>query len=503
VDVTQPTRGSSGLGIRSLRALRWNYVGTFTRISAQLAVGIVLARMLGPEPFGLVAIGWLVIGLGTLLSDMGLASALVQRPAIATADIRYAFTMALGAGLALSVGFGLATDAVARLFGRPDAQPVLQALSWVFAAQALGQVSQALLRRELRFRTLQLCQIGSYLLAYVGIGIPMAMLGFGVWSLVFAALVQAASASVSSFVAAPHSVRPALRASQRGLLNFGGKVMGSNIANFAISNSDAAIVGRLYGAADLGLYNRCVMLLLAPMHALVGTLQAVLFPAYSRTQDDAGRLKLAYLASIGVLSAIAFPVFACIAVAPGSIITGLYGDKWADGAVILTPLALGAALNVLVGMGGPLNTASGRLRSELGAQVAVAGIMIPALLWAARYSLATVAWTVAGVYIVRVILVTRIAIDACGATWRDFASALRGPLALALFTAGPVLALDRALMGLGVAPLLRLAADCALGAAIYLGAMLALGGWILAPAAKQALGRAGLPALLRRRLGAA
>ncbi len=82
---------TAGLTRRSLGALKWNYLGTGAKIASQLAIGIVLARLLGPEPFGLIAVAWLMLGLGNLIADSGLSVALVQKEQISARDIRYVF----------------------------------------------------------------------------------------------------------------------------------------------------------------------------------------------------------------------------------------------------------------------------------------------------------------------------------------------------------------------------------------------------------------------------
>ena len=178
VPVEDDPQAPSNLLARSATALKWNYAGVLVRVACQLAIGVVLARMLGPAPFGVVAIAWLLIGACNLFADFGLAAALVQKEHVAERDIRFVFTCQVALG-ALLTGIGmLVADSVASYFGVPDAAAPLRAMFGLFLIQSIGQTSAALLRRSLDFRYLQQISIGSYLLGYLAIGIPGAVAGW-------------------------------------------------------------------------------------------------------------------------------------------------------------------------------------------------------------------------------------------------------------------------------------------------------------------------------------
>jgi len=168
------------LAERTLAALQWNYAGALARAVCQITIMIVLARLLGPEPFGLVAIAWLLIGVGTLISDFGFGAALVQRAAISPDEVRYVFTVQMLLGVGYTVLVAGSADLLAYFFEQPELVPVVRALSFVFLVQAFGQTAVNLLRRDLDFKGLQLSQVLSYVLAFVLLGIPLAYLGLGV-----------------------------------------------------------------------------------------------------------------------------------------------------------------------------------------------------------------------------------------------------------------------------------------------------------------------------------
>ncbi|MDO8577773.1 MAG: oligosaccharide flippase family protein, partial [Dehalococcoidales bacterium] len=114
------------LSDRSLSALKWNYVGVAAKILAQLLIGVLLARLLGPEPFGLVAMAWIIIGLGNLLADFGLGAALVQRKEITDLEVRYVFTAQVIFGFVLTGIVAASAGLMAYVFKRADIVPVVQ-----------------------------------------------------------------------------------------------------------------------------------------------------------------------------------------------------------------------------------------------------------------------------------------------------------------------------------------------------------------------------------------
>ena len=274
---------NSGLMHRSLHALKWNYLGTLVRTGTQFLLGIVLARLLGPEPFGLVAIALLIIGLGNLVADFGLASALVQQKSITERDVRYVFTLQMLVGLFITLVIIVAAPWIAGYFRSEDATPVLRAMGSMFLIQAAGQTATAMLRRNMNFKSLQIIGLGSYLFSYVLIGLPLALGNFGVWALVAAQISQASINALAVNLHTRHSWMPTLRPDASGMFLFGSKTMASNLTSWGISNLDSAIVGHVFGVVDLGIYNRAMNLVASPMGAFTSTLQGVLFPAYART----------------------------------------------------------------------------------------------------------------------------------------------------------------------------------------------------------------------------
>ncbi|MBE0446821.1 MAG: lipopolysaccharide biosynthesis protein [Actinobacteria bacterium] len=447
-----------GLAQATFSALKWGYVGTAVKVVAQMLIGVVLARLLGPEPFGLVAVSWIVIGLGGLVSDFGFGAALVQRKTISEVEIRYVFTIQVLIGIGLTLIIAIAATQIAQVFNQQQIIPVMRALSLIFFIQAFSQTAVSLLRRNLDLKGIQLAQVMSYILSYIMLGIPLAYFGFGVWSLILAQLSQSLLYTAFTYLRARHPVKPLFRTSI-GLFNFGSKVMGANIFNWSIQNMDNAFVGKFFGVASLGLYSRTYTLMIVPLNNVVTVLQGVLFPAYSKAQEETEMLKRVYLASVGVIAMIVLPLFGSVAAIPHTVIEGLYGEKWLGAVPILVPIALAMPFHAIMSLAGPLIWGKGKVGKELVVQAITAALFISVLLVTSKISLVTLAWGVFGVYVVRFFLMTRAVLRLVDASWPKMLMALRGGV---LILAGTTLAargMDSAILSYSIASPIRLFGD--------------------------------------------
>ena len=483
-------------------ALKWNYLGTLTKVLSQLAIGILLARLLGPEPFGLVAIAWLVLGLGNLLADFGLSAALIQKAQISARDIRHIFTLQMLSGLGLTlIAIGTASW-VAAFFGREDAAQVLRWMSLLFLFQSFGQTATAILRRDLNHKRVQILQVLSYLISYIAIGIPLALYGAGVWALVWAQLAQSASYALAVYLSVRHSLLPSIKSDQPGLLGFGSKVLLSNLSSWGYLSLDTAIVGRMLGMVDLGLYNRSMNLLASPMYTAVATLQGVMFPLYSRLTGRIEDVRQIYLASVCMLAVLIVPAFAAIAVIPNTTIEAIYGSNWSAATVLVTPLALAMPIYAVLALGGPLMLGLGRAGMEASAQALGLLVMVVIVIAGARISLAAVAWAILLVYLLRALLVTRLAIGLIGLQSLSVVRALAGPALLGVVAAAMASSVDYFMSGQH--PIIRLLVDIGMAAAIVGIFIWLLGRWIFCLEAKHVIWQArshipaALHALIRR-----
>jgi O-antigen/teichoic acid export membrane protein len=437
----------------ALSALRWNYLGFLTRSSCIFVIGILLARLLGPKPFGQLAAVALAFGLANHLADAGFSSALVQAPELTPRQIRFAFTFQVLISTVMMIAALTTAPFVALAFHDPAIRTVLRVIAPIFLLQSVGQVSTGLLKRKLAFQAVQTAQVSSYLFGYLLIGLPTAYLGAGVWSLVAAQLTQALSYSAFVYARVRHSVLPCLDRSGMPLLRFGTKVTGANLVNWSISNLDNAVVGHAFGSASLGLYSRAFNLASNPAEGIVSTCQQVLFASCSRAEGQIARIRRAYLAVLPAVALITLPLFWSMAICANTVVVGLYGAQWSEATSLFRPLALALPLHTLMALAGPVLGATDHVELELRTQALSLIAAAVAFVVAARYSLTSVAWAVVFAYAVRYWVATLPTLRLLVIGWGDVLRVTRGPITAAGVTAGAVFIVNSLAIHYGVQPL--------------------------------------------------
>lgn len=446
---------------KGLSAAKWNYAGNAVRLGLQFAVGILLARLLGPEAFGTVAIAWLMIGVGMLFADFGFSAALIQKKDLKTSDIDFAFTIQILVGALLTALCALLAHPIAVFFKQPEATDIIRAMSALFLIRAAGQTATALINREINYKTTQLIGILTYAVGYLLVGIPCAYLGLKAWSLVAAQLTQSLCYTVAIIGVLRRPLRLRFYLRDAGIVRFGGAVTGSNIASWIVLNVDGVIIGHTLGAYSLGIYNRAVTLIGTPAMAASTSLQGVLFSSCARAQGDLAKIKGAYLAATAALALACFPIFGTAAIVPDAIVLAVYGDAWSKAIPILTPLSLAMAVHVFLATIGPVLSAINQPKREFVSQVTTALIMPPVLFIAAQRSLEAIAWAVLVVYSLRASLLFCQLRRALHIRWTELGTALTWPVILTASTILFALAVDRIALHIAPAPrLLAIIAAC-------------------------------------------
>jgi lipopolysaccharide exporter len=420
-------------------ALAWTYGLTALRFTLAFGLSVVLAHILGPGPFGLVAVAFVVMGPGMLLVEAGAGAALIQRGTLTAEAVASAFTWQLLSGLVLSGLCVVLAPVMASALQAPAATPVLRAMAPAYLLQSVGLVSAALLKRSLRHRDVLIATTATYVVSFGLIALPLAAAGAGVWALVVAQLTQATGSSAALLLLCRHSWRLRAPWADRELLRFSNQVLRVNGLNWVIENGDNLLVGRLFGSIALGLYGRAYSTVRLPADATLTALQAVTFAGHSRVKDLA-TARRGYVASLNAVSLIALPLFATTAVCGPAVIIAVYGQAWAGAGRMVAPLSIAMAFHCLVAVSGPVLWARDRVRKEYVAQVVSLAVLVGAL-GVLSADLVQVAWAVTIAYVVRGVLMAaaaaRVLEVPAALAWR---SALSGARAAVLASVG-VLAL--------------------------------------------------------------
>ncbi len=388
--------GEHSIGTRTLRGMVWAYGSFVGGRALSLLATAILARVLAPDEFGIVAMALTMMALLEGMADLGLSQALViQGDEVLDERAQTVFASSVILGLAASVIIAAAGPLVAAFFDEPALTSIAAVLGLNFFLKSLGNTHYAIAQRSLNFRARTLTEFADVFVRGL-VGVALALAGFGAWSLVIGYLAGTAAFVVVIWTLV--SWRPAAKGGTRGLrsmIRFGSMISGVTVVAAMISNVDYVFIGRALGTSALGLYTvafRLPELLIVNLSAVASD---VLFPAFSAVErDDLGRV---FLVSLRYTLMLALPLAAILAALADPIVFGLFGDQWGESVVpmqILTAYATAVAIGIPAGI---TYKATGRAGVLLNLGIARLALVVIALLLFVDRGIVAVAASQAGV----------------------------------------------------------------------------------------------------------
>ncbi len=329
------------LGRQAVSSTLWSAADVVLRQGLQLGITIALARLLGPEEFGLVAIIHLFTGIATVFVNSGLSMALVQRETIDRTDESTVFWFNLTMGASMTGLLWFASPVIAEFFSQPILAPLTALMAVNVMLGALSTIHTTLLTRHLDFRTQT--GIGAFSTVVSGaIAIGMAWRGHGVWAL--AAQTLAASAVSGALLWTLHAWRPAFTFSfdsARKLLGVGGYLFASGLLDNAYNRLYTVLIGRLHSISDLGFYHRAESTKQLPAGMLAGVLSRVSLAVFSRAAGDQEKLLRGVRLALRGFMLLNIPMMLGMAVLADPLLEALFGARWRPAAPLLQILCLG------------------------------------------------------------------------------------------------------------------------------------------------------------------
>jgi O-antigen/teichoic acid export membrane protein len=324
-------------------------------------------------------------------SDLSLGVGLVQRPQISEEDRSTVFWTSAGVGLVLTAaGIGLSWP-IASFFGEPQVQPLFAVLSLSFVVGSLGATHAALLHRAMDFRSISVRVTASTIAGGI-VGVTLAILGFGAWSLIAQALVVALVSTTLLWISLPW--RPRFMYSRRSLVDlgsFGARIFGVRILDYVRLNGDKILVGRVLGSAPLGAYTVAFNIVLMPLSRLFIAVADPMLPALSRLQDDRERVAAAWLRVNRVVAGIFAPALLGLVVVAPDFVTVLLGERWAQVGPLLQILSIGVLAMGVSALGTQVLTALDRAGTLLRFSIAETALLVVAVVVGLRWGIVGVA----------------------------------------------------------------------------------------------------------------
>ncbi|PND37657.1 polysaccharide biosynthesis protein [Paucibacter aquatile] len=396
----------SDIAKQSVAAAKWGALAAASKFLMQLAVNIIVARLLGPDSYGLFALATLALLLATFFSEFGLGWSLMQRADIDDLAVRFVFTWQCISGLLGTLILLVGAPLMATFLRDPRLVDVIRCLSLVCVLNAMASTANNLLRRELRFKDIAAQQIQSYAMAYLLVGIPLAALGHGAWSLVAAWLTQALLGVVLAMRSRPHAMRPLFRvAAPREYVNIGAVVFVTNICNWLVSNVDRLLIGRLLGTQPAGLYAVGYNLATVPNGLMISALQPAFLASGARLQEQLPTLRKAYIEVQSFIWLFIAPVFVAGALSSQELIRLLYGPNWGDSGLVLGLLFLAMPAYLAWALSTPILWNTGRRHLESLLQLPLLGLAVLSFVLASSHGLVAMAGVAAAVFLLRFLVI--------------------------------------------------------------------------------------------------
>jgi PST family polysaccharide transporter len=380
-----------GLKQEAVKGVVWSAAQKWGVRVITFLVTLILARLLSPDSFGLVAYAAVFFTFVGIFVDAGFSDAIVQFASLDREHLDTAFWISVISGTLLAFGSFVASNWIAVLFHEPRLGPIIRWLSPSFILSSLNSIQAALLRRNLEFRSLTIRSFISTLASGI-VAVIMAFIGYGVWSLVAKSLVAGTVSVITLWQVSKW--RPSLRFSWRHfkeLFSFGVNIVGGDFVDFLSTNADNFLIGYYLGSVSLGYYSLAYNLLITLTDLLVTVPNVVSFPIFSRIQNDIERLKSAFYEVTQLQSLIAFPVFlGLFAVAPEAARV-LYGEKWLASIPIIQILMISGITRSATYFYSSIFRASGKPSWRFGIYTLTAVLNVAGFLLVVRIGIAAVA----------------------------------------------------------------------------------------------------------------
>ncbi|RMF57188.1 MAG: lipopolysaccharide biosynthesis protein [Calditrichaeota bacterium] len=395
--------------------------------SIHIIAGIILARILFPEDFGLYAMAVLVKKFGKRLTQLGFGAAIIQQKEITKDHINTVFTITI---IINSLVIGIlyfASPFIGVLLENENVVPVIRVISLSFLFLAFTNVAEAILKRDMKFKDVSLAVGGDSFVSLLT-PIPLALAGLGVWSMVFADLLGAIVRMIIALWKSRWLPKLMMRVSIfKELFSYGFKVSIVTYLDYFVSNVDYMLIGTFLGMAPLGYYERAFNTMNLTRKQLQRAMNEALFSAYSKIKDEPQHVVKNLKNILSYVSFVGYPVLIWLFFAAPSLITQLYGERWIPTIEPLQIMCLSGLLNTLIIVFFPVIFAVDLLMQRIKMQLLFLLILIGTIYFALPYGIVGVSYATVISYAIYLVLILSVIIRNLPFSLKDFFQTQQGP----------------------------------------------------------------------------
>ena len=388
----QPIETAKEIGHKALKGSKWVFLSSVLSKSFQFITTVILARLLLPADFGIIAIAQIIIGVVSLFQDMGMTQALIQKKENIEESADTVFLFNIFWSLILYIAVFIAAQYIGAFFGNNEAVTVLRVLCLSFLFQPFNIISNALMKKEFYFKRLFNITLWPAIFSSLA-SIILAYFGFGVWALVLGILTGNLLNAVFAWLSI--SWRPAFKFNMgivKDMLNFGGAISMQNVIIWFENTFDDILVGRWLGTPLLGVYRLGYNIAIIPASQIAGPINDVVYSTFVKLQDNKADLKRFFLYIIKYVSLITFPVGAFLFTASGILVTTVLGEKWSESIQVIQFVSVYGTIGSITFVIPTLCRAVGKPELFLRYLIILLFVTVPVFVYAVPYGLKAISF---------------------------------------------------------------------------------------------------------------
>lgn len=320
---------------KTKRGLYWKLFDQSATQIMQFAVGVVMARLLSPEDYGITALPAVFMAVAGIFIDGSFSAALVRKPDVTEKDLATSFYYSIGVGLFMYLCLFISAPWIADFYDTPVLTSLIRITALSFLWGPLGTPQNVILNKRLDFKTPARISVINKIISAI-LGISIAYAGYGLWALVISGLSSSLLGLLQTWWVVKWIPKEKFsKESFKYLWNFGNKMIGANLIDTIYNNVTPIFVGKYYSPKDLGIYNRALGYVVMPANQITGLLTSVTFPVLSKMQEDKNQLAFNYRRMIKVTAFISFPIFMILCALAKPLVITLITEKWISCVLLL------------------------------------------------------------------------------------------------------------------------------------------------------------------------
>lgn len=366
---------------KTISGISWSIVDNVTKLVLTLFIASILARLLKPEDFGVIAMIFVFTGFLKILRDFGLGASVIQKSKPSSKELDSLFWVTIGFGVFVTLLLIAFSDTIATFYELPKLSKLIKAIS---AAMFLGSVSiipEALIKKDLDFKSLFFRNIGNLIISGT-ITILMAYYGYGVWALIFKEIIFNFLLIIFNFSLVKW--RPSFSFSYgsiKSYLNFSLPLFGENSLNYFVRNIDNLLIGKLLGDITLGYYSKAYSLMLLPVRQISGSIANVMFPSLSIIKNDKPKVWVGYMNVVKIVSFVNFPIMISLYFFATEIVLILFGSQWLEVIPIIKALCFVGSIQSIATLAGSIYNSQGQTKLQFKVGLFSKAIMSTAIVY--------------------------------------------------------------------------------------------------------------------------